>query len=266
MNDSHAAPELQAPAPVQWWRYLYRVPLFALLLFAGFVPLAILLLPGLRDVHWRGHCVRERYQCSLARWLLRALGMRLVVSGRLPQRPFLLAANHISWYDILALHALVPVWLVAKAEIHGWPLIGVLARAVGTIFIVRGDDRSSRRVSRRMRALLRTGEAVGFFPEAGIARTPGVRRFHARLFGPAIRCGVPVVPVAIRYWRDGDLFFERAYTEGRSLLGLLFQSLGQPPCEVQLMIGPALDPDGRSRDELARLAEQSVRSMLAGGC
>jgi len=153
------------------------------------------------------------------------------------------------------------VWLVAKDGIRRWPLVGALARAVGTIFIVRGNEASRQRAARRMAALLQRGEVVGVFPEAGISTERGIGRFHARLFGAALRADVPVLPVAIRYWRDGDIHDERVFGPGRSFLGLMFSMLGRAPCEAQLLLGSAISPAGKSRSELARQAETEVRRM-----
>lgn len=248
------------PVPLQPWRYLYRVPLL-LLALAALPLLLVLLLPGLRSLRLGSERLRTRFQRRCARWLIAALGMRLSIRGRLPDGPFLLVANHISWFDILLLHALAPLWLVAKDGIRGWPLIGGLARAVGTIFIRRGDESSRRRAARRMAALLRRGEIVGVFPEAGISAERGVGRFHARLFGPALRAGVPVLPVAIRYWRNGDAHDERVFGPGRSFLGLLLSMLGRAPCRAELLLGAPIPTAGAARSEVARRAELEVRGM-----
>lgn len=266
MNADHPALPVAPGVPLQFWRYLYRVPLLLLVVVFG-VPLLLLsLLPGLRSIEIGGERLRLRVQRHYARLLVAVLGMRLRIIGEVPSPPFLLVANHISWFDIPVLHALAPLWLVAKDGIRRWPLIGALARAVGTIFIVRGNEASRQRAARRMAALLRHGEVVGVFPEAGISAARGVGRFHARLFGPALRADVPVVPVAIRYWRDGDLHDERVFGPGTSFLGLMLSMLGRAPCEAQLLLGSAIRPAGAARNELARQAELEVRRLYDQNC
>ncbi|MGK7296571.1 MAG: lysophospholipid acyltransferase family protein, partial [Candidatus Wenzhouxiangella sp. M2_3B_020] len=205
--------------------------------------------------------VQRRY----ARMLVWLLGMRLRVIGEFPEAGGLVVANHISWFDIPLLHALAPMWLVAKDDIRRWPLVGALARAVGTIFIARGNEGSRRRAARRMTALLKRDRLVGVFPEGGIKPERGVGRFHARLLGPAIRADVPIVPVAIRYWRGGDVHDERVFGPGTTFLGLLGSMLGRPACEGQVIIGAPIATRGQPRSLLARRAQDDVRVMYGCG-
>lgn len=261
---SKALPPAAPVAPMQPWRFVYRVPLLLLWTLA-LVPMLLARLPGLRALgrgsDGSGAPLYSRLQRYVALALVRVLGIRLRVMGRMPEAPYLLVANHISWFDIPLLHALAPMWLVSKDGVRRWPLIGALARAVGTIFIVRGNDESRRRAARRMGALLRRGESVGMFPEGGIVARRGVGRFHARLFAPAVRAAAPVLPVAIRYWREGDVHEERVFGPGSSFLGLLISMLGRPSCEGQIIVGQVLAGAVESRSELARRAQCEVERM-----
>ena len=259
---STASPAGSAPVGAfQPWRCLWRVPALAGVCLVGFPLMLLALLPGLRDVSVAGRPLGWRMQRRTARMVLFVLGMRYRRFGEVPEGPMLVVANHISWFDIPLLHAMSPIWLVAKSGIRDWPLVGGLARAVGTIFIERGSDASRRRASRRMAALLQHGKMVGVFPEAGIRAERGVGRFHARLLAPAVRTGTPLLPVAIRYWRDGDVHDERVFGPGTTFLSLLVTNLVRPPCEAQLIIGTPIAPGEAGRSDLAREAEEQVRRM-----
>jgi 1-acyl-sn-glycerol-3-phosphate acyltransferase len=62
------------------------------------------------------------------RIIVRALGMRIHVRGTLSnQRPLLVASNHISWTDIMVLGSMGDVKFIARADMEGWPLIGMLS-------------------------------------------------------------------------------------------------------------------------------------------
>lgn len=80
---------------------------------------------------------RER----IRRWaldLLAQLAIKLVVIGVPPVRgPVLLAANHVSWLDIVLLLATCNCRFVSKADVRHWPLIGRLAAAADTLFVER---------------------------------------------------------------------------------------------------------------------------------
>ena len=53
-----------------------------------------------------------------AHTMLACLGVKLQVQGEVPQRgPVLLAANHISWLDILVMHAARHCRFISKADI-----------------------------------------------------------------------------------------------------------------------------------------------------
>ena len=73
----------------------------------------------------------------VCRTALRLLRLPLVVHGQPMTRPGAIVANHSSWLDVFVLNAAQTVYFVAKAEVAGWPVIGWLARATGTVFIAR---------------------------------------------------------------------------------------------------------------------------------
>ena len=50
--------------------------------------------------------------------------------------------NHVSYLDVPAVLALLPVRFLATAGVRRLPLIGWMARAVGTVFVQRGNGAS----------------------------------------------------------------------------------------------------------------------------
>src|SRR2546429_6210201 len=133
-----------------------RTAVAAVLLFA------LLVLPAIALSGPRG---RARLTRGLARALLSALGVRHRTSGRVPQRGALLVANHVSWLDVLVLLAYAPVRLLAKREVRGWPVIGALAAAMGTVFIDRTRPMSLPWTVADVADALRGGGVVAVFPE-----------------------------------------------------------------------------------------------------
>ena len=57
----------------------------------------------------------------------------------------MLAANHISWLDILVMHAARHCRFVSKSDVKHWPLIGTLATGAGTLYIERESRRDAMR-------------------------------------------------------------------------------------------------------------------------
>jgi len=124
---------------------------------------------------------------------------------RIPrQGPVMLAANHRSYFDVVAL-ALVaarlgrPVRFLGKKEMFDAPLLGWVARAVGGIPVDRGGH--SGVPLREAEAALRAGEVVIVLPQGTIPR--GEAFFDAVLHGKtgtarlAAATGAPVVPVGL---------------------------------------------------------------------
>jgi putative phosphoserine phosphatase/1-acylglycerol-3-phosphate O-acyltransferase len=125
--------------------------------------------------------------------------------ARVPGRgPVILAANHRSYFDVVAL-ALVaarlgrPVRFLAKRELFDAPVVGQLARALGGIPVDRGK-RSDTPLREAQRAL-EAGEVVVILPQGTIPR--GKKFFDSALQGKtgtarlAAMTGAPVLPVGL---------------------------------------------------------------------
>ena len=92
----------------------------------------LLLFPALRR---DGRRARVRWWSAK---MLRLLGLRLEVQGTFKPGGKMLVANHVSWLDILVVHAVCPeARFVSKAEVRHWPLVGRLVGAAGTLYIER---------------------------------------------------------------------------------------------------------------------------------
>jgi 1-acyl-sn-glycerol-3-phosphate acyltransferase len=250
---------------IQPWRLGYRVPL--LVVHVLLLPLALLAyLPGVRRLPSHGQTLRARVHHWWVHRLLGICGVELVSTGQLPTGPSLLVANHVSWLDILLLHSFRPVWLVAKAEIARWPMVGPVARLAGTVFIERGEARSRQRVQRTMTALLKCGDTVGVFPEAGIPGAAKVGRFHSRLLGSAIRARAPVVPVGIRY-RDprtnANAHEIAVFGPGTGFVGNALRIMSYPQLRAEVMIADPLTHLETGREALARQARQIIENFYA---
>ena len=156
-----------------------------------------------------------------ARVCLRVIGCRLRVEGPAPRAPFLLVCNHLGYVDIPVLAACTDTWFVAKMEMRSWPLIGMLCRSVGTIFIDRRASRDVLRVNRLIADVLADGYGVVLFPEGTSTQGFEIRRFRTSLLDHPARTGMPVHAAALTcrtppgeppahlsvcWWGDAPLF------------------------------------------------------------
>ena len=135
-----------------------------------------------------------------SRGVLRALGVGLHANGQPRPGATLLLANHVSWLDIAAIHALVPqARFVSKADVLRWPLLGWLIRGAGTLFIARERKRDALRVVHAMAEALRAGQTVAIFPEGTTGSGALPLPFHANLLQAAVATGSPVQLAVLRY-------------------------------------------------------------------
>jgi len=207
---SATIPELRRAARAAWGLVFagYAWLVFALFGFMTFF--AVALLPTLG---WRWRAMRAGAWCAV-----RATGTRLTVTGleQLPAAsdPCVLAANHMSYLDGIALVAASPhpLGFVAKAEFRRHPVLRIFLTRIGCEFVERFDRKQGVADARRLAGLTRAGRAFLYFPEGTFTRVPGLLPFRLGAFMAAAEAGVPVVPVAIRGTRDmlrGDTWYPR---------------------------------------------------------
>ena len=137
-----------------WLRGIWRLAHIALLIGRG----------NWRIRHQFDQWSPEQRAQAVEQWsrdMLRALGVELQSFGAVPtQGPVLIVCNHVTWLDILVLHACAHARFVAKSEVHHWPLIGPMAAAAGTLFIERASRRDAMRVVHQMVAALQAGDVL----------------------------------------------------------------------------------------------------------
>lgn len=144
--------------------------------------------------------------------VLRGLDLRVRVSGleHLPaDGPVLVAATHDSFLDFLLVQAVAGargrrLRFLTRHDVWGVPAVG---RAMTAMRHVPVDRAAPAGAYVAARALLREGEAVGVFPEAGLSHSYTVRPLMRGVAGLARETGVPVVPVVLwgaqRVWSVG---------------------------------------------------------------
>lgn len=158
---------------------------------------ALLAAPDLRR-RWRYAIMR-----GWSRALVRIAGIEIVVDGPVPQPPFLLVANHLSYVDIIVLSSLVDCCYVSRGDVEHWPVVGTLCKSMRVIFVDRGRRSDVGRVSRVMAERLAEGEGVTFFPEGTSTAGDRIIPFKPSLFDCAVQTRVPVHYAALGYATGG---------------------------------------------------------------
>jgi 1-acyl-sn-glycerol-3-phosphate acyltransferase len=204
---------------------------------------------------------RARWTCRCCRAVLRCAGVRLRVSGALGTGGELLAVNHLSWIEVLAVGALRPVRLVAKRETGDWPVIGGVARRTGALFVDRAGLRGLPATVAATSAALRSGADVAVFPEGTTWCGAAAGPFRRAVFQAAVDAVAPVRPVAaVLRLPDGQRAPVAAFVGEQTLLDSLLRVLALPALDCELTVLPALPASG-DRRELARGAGDAIAGV-----
>lgn len=122
-------------------------------------------------------------------------------------------ANHITFFDILMLMAVMPLRFLSAAENRSWPFIGWVAAAVGTVWVDRSNKES--RVAAR-EALVKADKfpPIVVYPEGGVGPVRNLQPFRYGTFEICVENEFAYLPVAITYsqpeivgWGQNESFF-----------------------------------------------------------
>ncbi|GAA6175379.1 lysophospholipid acyltransferase family protein [Sulfitobacter pacificus] len=199
--DSDLPPSYPAITLAGWLRVLLRATALAVLVFGGLI---ILLLVRLieRPLFGLHRPMTPHITQFVCRNALRLLGLRLQVSGMPMAGQGAIVANHTSWLDIFVLNASKRIYFVSKSEVANWPGIGWLARATGTVFVVR-DPAQAKAQTQIFEERLLAGHKLLFFPEGTSTDGQQVLPFKTTLFqsflSPNLKNEIAVQPVSVTY-------------------------------------------------------------------
>ncbi len=218
------------------------------------------------QVRWSGFGPARRQQ--LVGWwsakLLRVLGVRLEAPGAQTPAPRLITANHVSWLDIAAIHAVMPeARFVSKADIAAWPVVGSLATAVGTLYIERASKRDALRVVHKTAEALAGGETVAVFPEGTTGAGYPLLPLHGNLLQAAISTHTPLQPVVLRWYQPAQAYSEAAQYIGQmTLIESLWRILTAKDLAVEVRSLPAMSTEGLDRRHLAEALAETMSNAL----
>jgi 1-acyl-sn-glycerol-3-phosphate acyltransferase len=206
-------------------------------------------------------------EAAVQRWaarMLQVLGIDLIVKGTpCATGPMLLVCNHISWLDILVIHAARYCRFVSKSDVKHWPLVGTLATGAGTLYIERASRRDTMRVVHHMAASLKAGEVVAIFPEGTSTDGLGLLPFHANLIQAAISAHAPVQPMALSFVDAATGAYSPApnYIGEDTLLESLWRTLSAPRLAAVVNFGEPQTADGRDRRAWAADLRKEVGAL-----
>ncbi len=119
-----------------------------------------------------------------------------------PTTAHMLLVNHSSYFDVLALYAVLPpsagYRFVAKREFVKQRWMAAFMRGLGTLFVERFDATKSAEDVEEIVAALRRGDRLVLFPEGTFSRESGLKPFRMGAFVAAARAAAPVLVAVLR--------------------------------------------------------------------
>jgi len=227
------------------------------------------LLAGLWTIYMRfPRLGTEQREMQVQAWSLQFLalwGIHLRVIGQpVVSGPALLVSNHISWLDILVIHAARYCRFVSKSDVRDWPLVGALATGSGTLYIERSSRKDALRMVGDMADALKDGDVLAVFPEGTTSDGLSLLPFHANLIQSAIAAEAPVQPMSLQFIdaHTGELSLAPCYIGDDTLLGSIWRTLTSSEITAVVRFGPLQTAQGRERRQWAADLHECVQSLL----
>ena len=155
--------------------------------------------------HSRKRALRLRHT-YLKYFAVPLLGLNIDLDGKPVAEPVLYVANHRSFTDPIVICRFLKAFVVAKAEVASYPVINYGAQLTGVLYVKR-DDKSSRNSVRQMIIeTIRSGYNILVFPEGTVGLKRGTLDFKIGAFAEAVKNKIPIVPIAIEYKTESDLW------------------------------------------------------------
>jgi len=195
-----------------------------------------------------------------AKRLLRILKIKITLSGEvlkfLGKDSYLVVSNHISWLDIPVIFSLKPMTFVSASDVKTWPIIGMLAKISGAIFVERNRKSSLVEVIQAMNHHFKNEKrSICIFPEGVTSNGYQVLPFKSNLFQSAFESNVLLLPVSIKY-KENNVLTNRTSFHGSTTLFQSFKRVAKSNLiEVVVDIGRPIKPSQSRKDLSLKIQE-----------
>jgi lyso-ornithine lipid O-acyltransferase len=221
-------------------------------------------LPGRRPISVRYY----RALCAVLRVRIRVVGTPM------RDRPTLILGNHVSWLDIPVISAVMPIAFVAKREIASWPIVGIAAKLLRTVFVDRSKRQQTSEAASEIAQRLTEGDPVVLFAEGTSSDGNRVLEFRSALVGAVTQLDadhdVMLQPMSIGYTRHHGLPMGRQHRPLVAWYGDIDfvphfkEFIRRGTVDVVVRFGePVPFNNGIDRKTAARTLETAVRRLTA---
>ena len=197
-----------------------------------------------------------------AKRLLRILRIKITLTGEvlkfLSKDTYLIVSNHISWLDIPVIFSLKPITFVSASDVKTCPIIGVLAKISGAIFVDRNRKSSLVEVIQAMNHHFKNEkQSICIFPEGITSNGYQVLPFKSNLFQSAFESNKLLLPLSIKY-KENNVLTNRTSFHGSTTLFQSFKRVAKSNLiEVIVDIGHPVKP-AQSRKDLSLKLQEAI--------
>ena len=188
-------------------------------------------------------------------WVLKLLNINVKVNGTIQDG--IIVANHQSYVDILAILSVRPTRFISFTEMASLPGVGWITSISQTLFVNRSNPSQIKKDVARFENELCKNMPFVFFPEGASFDGSALRPFKSSLFESAVKTGLSVQPLCIRYLevngepvsiKNRDLIF---YHGDMQLLPQLLGLLKLKSITVELVFLDSIKSNEKTRKDLA---------------
>lgn len=155
----------------------------------------------------------HRFNCRL-------FNIKVTVKGQpVADKRIIFVGNHLSYLDIEVISAVIDTSFVAKEDVKGWPLFGILARLQQTVFITRDAKRAEEGKAVFRSALTRTAPLI-LFAEGTSGNGAQILPFKSTLFEPLLQSDIIIQPFTLSLTHmDGKAVHDPAQRDAYAYYG-----------------------------------------------
>ncbi|MGB4846882.1 MAG: lysophospholipid acyltransferase family protein [Saprospiraceae bacterium] len=186
---------------------------------------------------------------------IRILGIDYQKQGSPYPGVCLYVSNHRSMLDPLIELSWMDTYILSKAEVGDYPLLGRGAKETGVVFVDRENHKSRKNALNAIESLLKSNCSVMIYPEGTTHSEDLTGEFRKGAIELAFDLGVPIVPVMIEYpdssyyWSHEKLmdYFVRIFRPARKII-------------VKGKIGEPIDSDHRKH--IVSMTQNEINKMI----
>lgn len=194
------------------------------------------------------------------------IGIKIITDNKNPstEKNSMVIANHISWIDIPILFTQYQISFIGRSELRKWPLVNLLIKSAGTIFINRERKLDLIYLNKRLSKELVNGATIGLFPEGKTGNGLILQPFKPGLLESAITAKSTIIPLVIKYYTlDGKITTKVTYEGNITLWQSLKNSLLLNGIIVRITSLPRIDAgDFESRYILSNYLYAQMNTYL----